>query len=53
MLNNGISICAHLLELIDEQESTIAKQNEIIARLVNENFERENLIWFLMRECEE
>ena len=50
MLNNEIGICAHLLELIDTQESTIAKQNEIIAKLTNESFEQENLISVLMRE---
>ena len=45
-----MGICAQLLDLIGKQEETIVKQNEIIARLVNENFERENLIAVLMQE---
>lgn len=49
--SNDSSICAHLLELIDKQEGTIVKQNEIIAKLTNESFEQENLISVLMREC--
>lgn len=43
-------ICAHLLELIEKQEETISKQNNIIAKLVNETAEQENLIKVLMRE---
>lgn len=53
MLRNKIGICAHLLELIEKQEGTIAKQNEIIARLADEIFEQENLITILMQECKE
>lgn len=53
MCSNVTGICEHLLELIDTQESTIAKQNEIIARLMNEGFEQENLIKVLMRERDE
>ncbi|MFZ3132830.1 MAG: hypothetical protein WA125_17430 [Desulfosporosinus sp.] len=49
MSSNDNSICTHLLELIDTQESTIAKQNEIITELTNSNFEQENLIAILMR----
>lgn len=39
-----------LLEIIEKQAEMIDKQNEIIARLVNENAEQENLINELMRE---
>jgi len=42
--------CKELLELINQQTETIAKQNDIIAKLTNESFEQENLINVLMRE---
>lgn len=40
----NLSICEHLLEIIE-------KQNNLIAKLVNENFEQENLINELMKNC--
>ena len=39
-----------LLEIIDQQERMIEKQNETIAKLVNENAEKENIINELMRD---
>jgi len=38
------------LELVEKQEKVITKQNELLAKLVNENFEQENFIAVLMRE---
>jgi hypothetical protein len=39
-----------LLEIIDQQERLIIKQNETIAKLVNETAEKENIINELMKE---
>jgi|AntRauTorcE11897_2_1112592.scaffolds.fasta_scaffold111001_2 hypothetical protein len=36
--------CAELLEVIDDLEQTVNKQNKLIRRLVNENTEKENVI---------
>jgi len=47
--SNDSSICLHLLEIIDTQEIMIEKQSGLIAKLVNETFEKENLITELMR----
>lgn len=40
----------NLLELIDEQQRIIEKQNETIARLVNETVEQESIINSLIME---
>ncbi len=45
-----LRVCEHLLELVEKQEKVITKQNELLAKLVNENFEQENFIAVLMRE---
>lgn len=39
-----------LLELLEQQEKMITKQNEVIATLVNENVEQEYIIKELMRD---
>lgn len=49
-ITNKSETCIELLELIDQQEQMIAKQDDIIARLVNENVEQENMINILMQE---
>lgn len=41
-----------LLETIGKQEEMIKKQNETIAKLVNENLEKENMINVLMQQEE-
>ncbi len=41
---------ADLLKIIQHQEESIAKQNELIAKLANENAEQENLINIMMKE---
>lgn len=41
-----------LLETIEKQEEMIKKQNETIAKLVNENLEKENMINVLMQQEE-
>lgn len=45
-----IQTCLELLELIKQQEEMIIKQNETIAKLINENAEQENMINVLMRK---
>jgi len=45
-----LRVCEHLLEVVERQEDVIGKQNELIAKLVNENFEQENFINVLMKE---
>lgn len=39
-----------LLEVIEEQDKTIHKQNELIAELTNEALEKENMINTLMQQ---
>jgi hypothetical protein len=39
-----------LLNLLAQYEDTIAEQGKLIAKLINENFEQENLINSLMKE---
>lgn len=39
-----IKLYTDLLDVIDRQGKLIAQQNEIIARLVNENAEKENMV---------
>jgi len=39
-----------LLDVIAQQEKIIVKQNELIARLVNETAEKENMINELMKD---
>lgn len=41
-----------LLETIHLQEEIINKQNQIIAKLVNENIEKENLINEMIKEIQ-
>lgn len=47
---NWVKNYLDLLDIIKQQEEIIAKQNETIARLVNETAEQENMISVLMRE---
>lgn len=39
-----------LLDIINQQEKIIVKQNEMITRLVNETAEKENMINELMKD---
>lgn len=39
-----------LLEIIEKQDETLAKQNNLISKLVNENMEQENMINVLMNK---
>lgn len=41
-----------LLEIIEKQDEMICKQNKLMAKLVNENMEKENMINVLMQEQE-
>lgn len=41
-----------LLEIIEKQDDMIKKQNKLIAKLVNENAEKENMINELMQQEE-
>jgi hypothetical protein len=45
----GVKNYLDLLDIIKQQEEIIAKQNEMIARLVNETAEQENMISVLMQ----
>ena len=47
---NESSICTELIALLEIESETIDKQNKIIAKLTNENFEQENFIRVLMQE---
>ncbi|WP_209121496.1 hypothetical protein [Alkalihalobacillus sp. BA299] len=42
--------CMDLLKLVEQQEQVITKQNETIARLVNETVEKEEMINELMQD---
>ena len=50
MRDNDFRVCEHLLEVITKQEEVITRQNDLIAKLANENFEQENMINVLMQE---
>lgn len=50
MKDSEFRVCEHLLELVKKQEEVIEKQNELISKLANENFEQENLINVLMKD---
>jgi len=43
-----MNIKLELLELLNQREEVIAKQGEIIAKLINENVEQESIISELM-----
>ena len=47
-----IKVCYDLLEIIEKQDEVIRKQNNLIAKLTNENLEKENMINELMKEEE-
>ena len=40
------------MEIIEKQDEMIRKQNELIAKLTNENMEKENMINELMKQEE-
>lgn len=48
----GIKLYYDLLEIIEKQDEMIRKHNEVIARLTNENLEKENMINVLMQQEE-
>jgi hypothetical protein len=47
-----IKVCYDLLEIIEKQDEVIRKQNNLIAKLTNENLEQENTINVLMKQEE-
>ena len=52
-MNNQTSNTSYvlgLLDLLQKQEETIAIQNDMIAKLVNENLEKENMLNVLANE---
>lgn len=49
-MSHKIKICIDLLELVDSQDGIITKQKSMIASLVNENLEKENMINVLIQE---
>lgn len=50
MQHSNTSYFSDLLDLLNKQEETIETQNKMIAKLVNENLEQENMINVLMNE---
>ena len=48
--NMQIKLCYDLMEIIEKQDEMIRKQNELIAKLTNENMEKENMINELMQQ---
>ena len=49
-MQNKTKLYYGLLEIIDKQEETIKKQNELIAKLTNENLEKENMVNELLQQ---
>lgn len=49
-MQNKTKICYELLDMINQQEEMIAKQNDMIAELTNENLEKEAVINELMQQ---
>ena len=52
MTKTNTKLCHDLLDIIDKQEEMIKKQNDMIAKLVNENMEKENMINELAKQEE-
>lgn len=44
--------CLELLEIIEQQAEVIVKKDRAIRKLINENYEQENMINVLMRDTE-
>ena len=51
-MKNNYKLYHELLELLEEQSDVINNQNDLIARLINENLEKENMINVLMQKEE-
>lgn len=49
-MQNKTKLYYGLLEIIDKQEETMEKQNELIAKLTNENLEKENMVNELLQQ---
>ena len=49
-MQNKTKLYYDLLEIIDKQEETIEKQNELIAKLTNENLEKESMVNELLQQ---
>ena len=49
-MQNKTKLYYGLLEIIDKQKETIEKQNELIAKLTNENLEKENMVNELLQQ---
>ena len=45
-------LCYELLDIIEAQEGMICRQKDLIAKLVNENLEKENMINMLIQQEE-
>ena len=48
-MKNNLVYTLELLELIEKQEETIILQDKIIAEVINDNLEKENMIKQLMQ----
>lgn len=51
-MTNKAKLYYDLLEVIEEQDKVIKKQNDTIIKLTNENMEKENMIDTLLKEEE-
>ncbi len=51
-MNKNLEIYTELLELLENKEEIIKKQNNLIAKLVNENLEQDNMINVLISETQ-
>lgn len=51
-MSSTTKLFTELLELVDSQVEVISRQKTVIARLVNENMEKENIINVLCQEQE-
>ena len=50
IIQTKIKLYYDLLEIIENQDEVICKQNELISGLVNENLEKENMVNELVRQ---
>lgn len=51
-MNKNLEIYTELLEILENKEEIIKKQNNLIAKLVNENLEQDNMINVLINETQ-
>lgn len=51
-MSNCSKFCLELIDLFEDQKLLLERKDKLIAKLINENLEKENMIDVLMNEFE-